>query len=132
MAAVLDALAPSVIKDMSEEELSMLLGVSVEIEKLEGKVENIKAYLADAERRRINEARVQRWVSKLKDALYEAADVLELCCLDAEEAAGRVWRRRRRVASGRCSSSCGTRASPTAWAAASRSLTRGSTTSRKR
>nr|CAB3491346.1 unnamed protein product [Digitaria exilis] len=69
MAAVLNALPPFVIKmikDMSEEELTMLLGVSVEIKKLGGKVESLEAYLADAERRRINEARVQRWVSKLK------------------------------------------------------------------
>ncbi|TVU04014.1 hypothetical protein EJB05_50430, partial [Eragrostis curvula] len=88
MAAVLNALAPSVIKmikDMSEEELTMLLGVSVEIKKLGNNVENLEAYLADAERRRINEARVQRWVSKLKGALYEATDILELCQLDAEE-----------------------------------------------
>ncbi|TVU04002.1 hypothetical protein EJB05_50418 [Eragrostis curvula] len=88
MAAVLHALAPSVIKmikDMSKEELTMLLGVSMEIKKLGGKVENLEAYLADAERRRINEARVQNWVSKLKGALYEATDILELCQLDAEE-----------------------------------------------
>ncbi|TVU23009.1 hypothetical protein EJB05_32735, partial [Eragrostis curvula] len=88
MAAVLNALALSVIKmikDMSEAELTMLLGVSVEIKKLGNKVENLETYLADAERRRINEARVQRWVGKLKGALYEATDVLELCQLDAEE-----------------------------------------------
>ncbi|TVU23010.1 hypothetical protein EJB05_32736, partial [Eragrostis curvula] len=88
MAAVLNALAPFVvrmIKDMSNEELTMLLGVSVKIKKLGNKVENLHAYLADAERRRVNEARVQRWVSKLKGALYEATDILELCQLDAEE-----------------------------------------------
>ncbi|TVU23012.1 hypothetical protein EJB05_32738, partial [Eragrostis curvula] len=88
MAWVLDALAPSVIKmikDMSKEELTILMGVSMEINKLGGKVENLEAYLADAERRRINETRVQKWVSKLKGALYEATDVLELCYLDAEE-----------------------------------------------
>ncbi|TVU49042.1 hypothetical protein EJB05_00333 [Eragrostis curvula] len=96
MAAVLNALAPSVIKmikDMSEEELTILLGVSVKIKKLGGKVENLEAYLADAERRRINEARVERWVSKLKGALYEATDILELCHLDTEERQnkGRCW-----------------------------------------
>ncbi|CAN6381310.1 unnamed protein product [Urochloa humidicola] len=88
MAAVLSALAPYVlqmIKDMSQEELRKLLGVSGEIDKLGDKVGNMEANLADAEKRRIDDARVQRWVNKLKGALYEATDILELCQLDAEE-----------------------------------------------
>lgn len=87
MAAVLDALAPYVkqlITDMAEEELRMLLGVSGEIEKLGDKLDNLEDYLADAERRRIDDSRVQGWVSKLKGALYEATDILELCQLDTE------------------------------------------------
>lgn len=101
MAAVLDALAPYVkklITDMAEEEVSMLLGVPDEITKLGIKVENLEAYVADAERRRIDDVRVQRWVSKLKGALYDATNILELCHLDAEE-------RREKARSGSC---CGT------------------------
>ncbi|KAJ1277154.1 hypothetical protein BS78_05G272900 [Paspalum vaginatum] len=89
MAAVLDALAPYVTKliaDIVEEEVSMLLGVSEEITELGGKTETMEAYMADAERRHVNDVRVQKWVSKLKSALYEATDVLELCQLDTEEA----------------------------------------------
>jgi hypothetical protein len=88
MAAVLDALAPYVkklIMDMAGQELSMVLGVSDQINKLGDKVERLEAYAADAERRRIDDTRVQTWVSKLKGALYEATDILELCQLDAEE-----------------------------------------------
>jgi hypothetical protein len=88
MAAVLDALAPYVkqmIKDMAGEELRKMLGVSGEIAKLEGNVGSLEDYVADAERRRIDDARVQRWVGKLKGALYAATDILELCQLDAEE-----------------------------------------------
>ncbi|WVZ49341.1 hypothetical protein U9M48_000709 [Paspalum notatum var. saurae] len=91
MAVVLDALAPYVkklIQDMAEEEVDMLLGVSGEISELGDKVENMEGYVADAERRRINEARVQRWVSKLKGALYDATDLLELCHLDAKGRGG--------------------------------------------
>ncbi|KAJ1256899.1 hypothetical protein BS78_K276600 [Paspalum vaginatum] len=94
MAAVLDALAPYVmklIKDMAEEEVSMLLGVSGEIKRLGDNVGSLEAYVADAERRRIDDAMVQRWVSKLKDALYEATEILELCQLDDEEARGGCW-----------------------------------------
>jgi len=88
MAAVLDALAPYVkklITDMAEEEVSMLLGVSGEITKLEDNMESIKAFLADAERRRLTDQSVQRWVKKLKDAMYDATDIIDLCQLEASK-----------------------------------------------
>ncbi|KAL6654471.1 hypothetical protein ACP70R_007936 [Stipagrostis hirtigluma subsp. patula] len=88
MAAVLDALANYVTEmtmGMAEEELRMLLGTSGEIERLRDKVEMMKACLADAERRRIDEPNVQRWVTKLKGAMYEATDMLDLCQLEAEK-----------------------------------------------
>ncbi|KAL6654468.1 hypothetical protein ACP70R_007933 [Stipagrostis hirtigluma subsp. patula] len=84
MAAVLDALAPYV-KEMVVEELRMVLGASGEIEKLGDRVGMMEACLVDAERRRIDEPNVQRWVSKLKGALYDAIDMLDLCRLDAEK-----------------------------------------------
>ena len=91
MAAVLDALAPYVKKllmDMAEEEVSMLLGVSDEITKLEDNMENIKAFIADAERRRLTDLTVQRWVRKLKDAMYDATDIMDLCHLEADKRRG--------------------------------------------
>ena len=63
MAAVLDALTPYVKKlltDMVEEEVSMVLGVSGEITKLEDNMESIKAFLTDAERKRLTNLSVQR------------------------------------------------------------------------
>ncbi|XP_066334618.1 putative disease resistance protein At1g50180 [Miscanthus floridulus] len=88
MAAVLDALAPyakKLIQDMAEEEVSMLLGVSGEITKMEGNLDSLRAFVSDAERRRITKESVQRWVSKLKDAMYNATDIIELCQLKADE-----------------------------------------------
>ncbi|KAL6653870.1 hypothetical protein ACP70R_008794 [Stipagrostis hirtigluma subsp. patula] len=88
MAAVLDALAPYVKKligDMAEEEVYMLLGVSGEIKKLEGNTEGLKYFLADAERRRLTDQSVQRWVMKLKGTMYDATDILDLCRLEADE-----------------------------------------------
>ncbi|RCV39767.1 hypothetical protein SETIT_8G249100v2 [Setaria italica] len=88
MAAVLDAMVPYVkklITDMAEEEVSMLLGVSGEIEKLEDNIEGIKAFLADAERRRLTDQSVQRWVRKLKDAMYDATDIIDECHLEAAD-----------------------------------------------
>ncbi|KAG2563229.1 putative disease resistance protein RGA3 [Panicum virgatum] len=87
MAAVA-AMVPYVknlIAGMAEEEVNMLLGVSGEITKLEDNTESIKAFLADAERRRITEKSIQRWVNKLKDAMYDATDILDLCQLEADK-----------------------------------------------
>lgn len=84
MAAVLDALASYVSKlltDMVKDEVCMLLGVSGEIKNLEGKLRSVKAFLADAERRCIMD--VQGWVGKLKIAMYDAADIMDLCQLEA-------------------------------------------------
>ncbi|KAK8448293.1 hypothetical protein SEVIR_8G259600v4 [Setaria viridis] len=91
MAAFLDAMAPYVqklIADMAQEEVSMLLGVSGEIKKLEDNMEGIKAFVADAERRRITDQSVQRWVRKLKDAMYDATDIIDECQLEADKRRG--------------------------------------------
>ncbi|CAO2145239.1 unnamed protein product [Urochloa humidicola] len=91
MAAVLDGLAPYVkklITDMAEEEVSMLLGVSDEITKLEDNMKSIEVFLGDAERRRITDHGVQIWVSKLKNAMCDATDILDLCQLEADKRRG--------------------------------------------
>ncbi|CAN6356924.1 unnamed protein product, partial [Urochloa humidicola] len=88
MAVVLDALAPYVKKmvtDMATEEVRLLLGVSREIDKLKNNLGYLEDYVADAEKRRITDASVQSWVKMLKDAMYKAADILELCQLEAME-----------------------------------------------
>ncbi|XP_012703761.1 putative disease resistance protein At1g50180 [Setaria italica] len=74
---------------MAQEEVSMLLGVSGEIEKLEENMEGInKAFLADAERRRVTDQSVQRWVRKLKDAMYDATDIIDEYQLEADKRRG--------------------------------------------
>ena len=81
MAVVLDALVPYVkkmITGMAEEEVRMLLGISGEIKKLEANLVYLQGYLGDAERRRITDKSVKVWVGRLKDAMYEATDILEL------------------------------------------------------
>lgn len=61
----------------------MLLGVSHEIKNLQANVEPLRNLLTDAERRRITDKSVQTWVTKLKNAMYEAEDILDLCQLEA-------------------------------------------------
>ncbi|XBI06297.1 hypothetical protein VPH35_134332 [Triticum aestivum] len=86
MAMVLDAFASYIagtIKKMAEDEVGMLLGVTGEIESLQDKLESLRDYLADADRKRITDRRVQGWVTKLKGVMYEATKILDLCELKA-------------------------------------------------
>jgi len=88
MAMVLDAFASYVqnmLTQMVSEEVHMLLGVGDEIDKMDVKLRDLKNFLADADRRNITETTVQEWVGQLKRAMYEAADILDLCQLKAME-----------------------------------------------
>ncbi|XP_034569799.1 putative disease resistance protein RGA3 [Setaria viridis] len=88
MATIHKAFASYVTKqiaDMAQEKVSMLLGVSGKIEKLVGNIESLKAFLTDVERRPKNDLSVQRWVRKLKHALYNATDIIDLSQLEANK-----------------------------------------------
>ncbi|KAK1696486.1 hypothetical protein QYE76_013183 [Lolium multiflorum] len=85
---VLDAFASylgDLLKQVAEEELGVMLGVSGEIDKMGVKLKDLKNLLADAERRRITDESVQQWVAQLKRAMYEATDILDLCQLKIME-----------------------------------------------
>uniref|UniRef100_A0A0D9XVL6 Rx N-terminal domain-containing protein n=1 Tax=Leersia perrieri TaxID=77586 RepID=A0A0D9XVL6_9ORYZ len=86
MAIVLDAFASYVgdlLRQVAHDELTLLFGVSGEIANLDDKLRSLRDYLADAERRRITDKSVQGWVRELKDAMYDATDILDLCHLKA-------------------------------------------------
>ncbi|XP_062203450.1 disease resistance protein RGA2-like isoform X2 [Phragmites australis] len=88
MAVVLDAFASYVARlltDMTREEVGILLGVSSEINSLSVKLGDLENILDDADRRNITDRSVQGWVRELKDAMYEAIDILDLCQLRAME-----------------------------------------------
>ncbi|KAF7073283.1 hypothetical protein CFC21_078301 [Triticum aestivum] len=88
MAMVLDAFASYVhnmLTEMASEELQMLLGVGDEIDKMDIKLRDLKNFLTDVDKRNITDKSVQEMVAQLKRALYEAADILDLCKLKAIE-----------------------------------------------
>ncbi|XBI05590.1 hypothetical protein VPH35_133743 [Triticum aestivum] len=88
MAMVLDAFASYIgdyLKQVVQDELGTMLGVSGEIDKLGDKLLHLKNFLADADRRNITDEAVKVWVGQLKRAMYEAADILDLCQLKAME-----------------------------------------------
>ncbi|KAL5203682.1 hypothetical protein ABZP36_008553 [Zizania latifolia] len=88
MAIVLDAFA-SYLRDLliqvAKDEVGMLLGVSDDINKLDEKIQFLKDYLADAEKKHITDKHVERWVRKLKGIMYDTTDILELCQLKVME-----------------------------------------------
>ncbi|XP_066339311.1 uncharacterized protein [Miscanthus floridulus] len=88
MAGVLDALASyikNMLMEMAVEEVDMLLGVSGEIDNMDIKLRDLKNILADADRRNITDQSVQPWAIELRNAMYDATDILDLCQLKALE-----------------------------------------------
>ncbi|EEC78849.1 hypothetical protein OsI_19178 [Oryza sativa Indica Group] len=91
MAIVLDVFASYVgnlLKQVAKDELNLLFGVSLEIATLHDKLRILKDYLADADRRRITDLSVQRWVTKLKAHHVRRHDILDLCHLKAMQRGG--------------------------------------------
>ncbi|XP_066336763.1 putative disease resistance protein RGA1 [Miscanthus floridulus] len=88
MAGVLDALASyiqNMLMQMAADEVLMLLGVSGEIDNMDVKLRDLKNILADADRRNITDQSVQAWGIELRNAMYDATDILDLCQLKAME-----------------------------------------------
>ncbi|XP_066334998.1 putative disease resistance protein RGA1 [Miscanthus floridulus] len=82
MAGVLDALASyiqNMLMQMAADEVHMLLGVSGEIDNMDIKLRDLKNILADTDRRNITDQSVQAWGIELRNAMYDATDILDLC-----------------------------------------------------
>ncbi|KAH7660106.1 P-loop containing nucleoside triphosphate hydrolase protein [Dioscorea alata] len=84
MAMILDAFAETLVDRLAnviEEKAIMVLGVKTELQKLQRRMERIGDVLKDAEKRRIQEETVKRWVNDLKDVMYDADDIIDLCMI---------------------------------------------------
>ncbi|XP_047084882.1 putative disease resistance protein RGA4 [Lolium rigidum] len=80
MAAVLDPLVGSCIRKLQEiivENAVLILGVKEELEELQGTIKQIQCFLYDAEQRMIQESAVHNWISELRDAMYDADDIVD-------------------------------------------------------
>ncbi|XP_078149417.1 putative disease resistance protein RGA3 isoform X2 [Carex rostrata] len=88
MAMILDAFLSNFSKllvEMVQEEVDILLGIPGQIEKLDETVRDIQSVLADAERRQSKGSAIERWLMKLKDVMYDADEVIDLCQIKAKE-----------------------------------------------
>lgn len=91
MEMALDAFAAYIrdyLKQVVQDELGTMLGVSGEIDKLGDRLQDLRNFLADVDRRNITDETIQVCVGQLKRDMYEDADILDLCQLKAMEKRG--------------------------------------------
>ncbi|XP_042380387.1 putative disease resistance protein RGA3 [Zingiber officinale] len=85
MAMVLDFFISkfmTVTANMVEAEIFKVLGVDKEIKALQERLGIINGYLHQAERNRHGNNEIDIWVRKLKDVMYDADDVIDLCMIE--------------------------------------------------
>uniref|UniRef100_A0A0A9A0Z7 Disease resistance N-terminal domain-containing protein n=1 Tax=Arundo donax TaxID=35708 RepID=A0A0A9A0Z7_ARUDO len=81
MATILFSLASSCIEKLQEiitEEAIQILGVKQELSALQQTMIQIQCFLKDADWRRIEDLAVSNWLGELKDAMYDADDIIDL------------------------------------------------------
>ncbi|XP_078148752.1 putative disease resistance protein RGA3 [Carex rostrata] len=67
------------------DEVGMLLGIPGQIEKLGDTVRDIQCIFADAETKQSKSSAIERWLMQLKDVMYDADDIIDLCQIKAKE-----------------------------------------------
>lgn len=81
MATILESLVGSCAKKLQHiitEEAILILGVKEELTELQRRMEQIRHFLNDAEKRGINESAVENWLGQLRDAMFDADDIIDL------------------------------------------------------
>ncbi|XP_039141990.1 disease resistance RPP13-like protein 4 [Dioscorea cayenensis subsp. rotundata] len=84
MAMIVDAFAGKLVERLTnviEEKAIMVLGVKDELQRLRRRMKRLALVLKDAERRRIQDEAVKGWVDELKDVMYDAEDIIDLCMI---------------------------------------------------
>jgi hypothetical protein len=80
MATIIGSLVGSCVKklqDIITEKAILILGVKEELRELQGTVSQIQCFLQDAEQRRMEELAVNNWLCELRDAVYDADDIID-------------------------------------------------------
>ncbi|OVA05525.1 Leucine-rich repeat [Macleaya cordata] len=66
------------LKSLIQKEFGLIWGVNEEMEKLSNTLSTIRDVLEDAEVKQIKDKSIQNWLRKLKEAAYDAEDLLDL------------------------------------------------------
>ncbi|PKU69869.1 Putative disease resistance protein RGA4 [Dendrobium catenatum] len=84
LAAFVKILA-GLLTDYVAEEGAILVGVKDELQKLQEQMMNIQCLLKDAERRKFDSSSIKLWLSQLKDVMYDADDIIDLCRIESHK-----------------------------------------------
>ncbi|KAL0927259.1 hypothetical protein M5K25_001422 [Dendrobium thyrsiflorum] len=85
MAMILDAFMSNfstLLTDFVHDEVIMLLGVKDELHTLSRRMRRIQCLLKDAEKKKFDESSTELWLSELKDVMYDAEDIIDLCRIE--------------------------------------------------
>ncbi|TVU23556.1 hypothetical protein EJB05_25930, partial [Eragrostis curvula] len=81
MATILFSFAGSCIQKLQviiTDEVIQILGVKKDLKELQKTLKQIQYFLIDADRRRIEDSAVSNWFGELRDAMYDADDIIDL------------------------------------------------------
>ena len=76
LSALLQVVFDKLVSLITEEQ-GMKWGVNKEMERLKSTLSTIQAVLEDAEEQRVEDKALRNWLGKLKDAAYDADDILD-------------------------------------------------------
>uniref|UniRef100_A0A0E0J5C7 Uncharacterized protein n=1 Tax=Oryza nivara TaxID=4536 RepID=A0A0E0J5C7_ORYNI len=88
MATILDSLIGSCAKKLQEiitKEAILILGVKEDLRELQEKMEQIRCFISDVERRGMEDSSIRNWISRLKGAMYDADDIIDLASFEGSK-----------------------------------------------
>ncbi|KQJ87292.1 disease resistance RPP13-like protein 4 isoform X3 [Brachypodium distachyon] len=66
------------IQELATDEAVLILGVKQELTELQRRMKQIQCFVSDAEQRSIQESAVSNWLGELRDAMYDADNIIDL------------------------------------------------------
>ncbi|XP_020595372.1 putative disease resistance protein RGA3 [Phalaenopsis equestris] len=88
MSMILDAFVGKCLERLTsfiDEKAAMLLGVKEDLKKLQRLMVRIQKVLDDAERKRLEDSAINNWISELRDVMYDAEDIIDLCLIEGSQ-----------------------------------------------
>jgi hypothetical protein len=84
---ILAGFAKDVVKSLGNlaiNEVSKVLCVRNEINKLKGRLEFITTIIMDAEQTVVQQAATRNWLKRLREIIYEAENIIDRCRIEAD------------------------------------------------
>jgi hypothetical protein len=72
------------LADLIEDRVMRALGVVQQLQVLKGRLDYMKSVLVDAEVKRIHDSAINTWLNQLKDIMYDADDLIDLCSIKSQ------------------------------------------------